>query len=270
MNPSDDIGLTDFFVLIYKFFKRNIILISLFTVIGLVLGFTYNHFSPKYYSSEMVGYSDLVEKNIILEILSPLNKLAEEKNYNELAIMLNIPVDITTSIRSIDFATSKHNKTSNNPSLTDQKLGELILTSITTYNKDYLPEIESGIINFINQNSYLQNTQKIEAQKNKQLISKISDKIESFDTAQVHLQKSTMVNVSSAQNPSDFIDSYVHLEKLKSKNSNLKLFHIVSHFYNLSKPSNKSTLAFTGLGVVFFVSGLLIALFKEVIVLSKK
>ena len=223
MNPSDDIGLTDFIVLIYKFFKRNILLISIFTIIGLILGFTYNHFSRKYYASEMVGYSDLVEKSIVLEILAPLNKLAEEKNYDELSKKLNIPVNVTTSIRSIDFATSKHNKTSNNPNLTDKKLGELILTSITTYDKEYLPEIESGIINFINQNRYLQNTQKIEAKKTKQLIIQISDKIESFDTAKTHPPKSTMVNISPAQNPSDFIDSYEHLEKLKSKN-NIQIF----------------------------------------------
>lgn len=276
MHPSDNIGLTDFFVLVFKFCKRNLALIVIFTVIGLLLGYSYNYFSKKYYLSEMVGYSNLVEKNIVLEILAPLNKFAEEKNFTELSKSLNISEEAAAAIRSIEFATSKHNKTSNNPKLTDQKLGELILTTVTVYDQDKLPEIENGIVNFMESNSYLKEKAGIEKKKTTKLIQNITGKIESLDAIYNQSNQasksssSPTINVTSSQSPTDFVESYEYLEGLKSKAENIHSFQIVSHFYYLSKPNNKRLLAISGLGVVFFISGLLLALLREIAVLSKK
>ncbi|UTW67314.1 hypothetical protein KFE94_04150 [bacterium SCSIO 12643] len=276
MHPSDNIGLTDFFVLIFKFCKRNLALIVISTVIGLLLGYSYNHFSKKYYLSEMVGYSNLVEKNIVLEILAPLNKFAEEKNFSELSKNLNISEETAAAIRSIDFATSKHNKTSNNPKLTDQKLGELILTTLTVYNQDKLPEIEKGIVNFLENNSYLKEKTNTEKAKTTKLIQNIAEKIESFDSIYNHPNQiskgsgSPTINVTSSQSPTDFVESYEYLEDLKNKAEHIRSFQVVSHFYYLSKPDNKQLLIISGLGVVFFISSLLLALLKEIAVLSKK
>lgn len=276
MHPSDNIGLTDFFVLVYKFCKRNLLFISISTVIGLLLGYGYNHFSKKYYQSEMVGYSNLVEKNIVLEILAPLNKFAEEKNYSELAKNLNISDQAASSIRSIDFATSKHNKTSNNPKLTDKKLGELILTTVTVYDKSKLPEIEEGVVYFMNSNSYLMEKTNAEQIKTSKLIQNISGKIESIDSIYLHSNQmekrsgTSTVNVTSSQSPTDFVESYEYLEELKHRATTIRSFQVVSHFYNLAKPDNKSLLIISGLGVVFFISSLLLVMLKEIAMLSKK
>jgi len=224
----------------------------------------------------MVGYSNLVEKNIVLEILAPLNKFAEEKNYSELAKDLNISDQAASSIRSIDFATSKHNKTSNNPKLTDKKLGELILTTVTVYDKSKLPEIEEGIVYFMNSNSYLMEKTNAEQIKTSKLIQNISGKIESIDSIYLHSSQmekrsgSSTVNVTSSQSPTDFVESYEYLEELKHRATTIRSFQVVSHFYNLAKPDNKSLLIISGLGVVFFISSLLLVMLKEIAMLSKK
>ena len=88
MKSSDTIGLTEFLVLVFSFFKRNFWIVLAFTGIGAISGVVYTKFKPDYFSSELIGYSSVIDQTTLLEILNPLSLLTEEKNFKEIAKFL--------------------------------------------------------------------------------------------------------------------------------------------------------------------------------------
>jgi len=273
MNPSDNIGLTDFLVIVFKFLKRNFILISITTLIGLVIGIAYVSQKPDYYSTELIGFSPVVHKTTLLEIMSPITILAEEKNYEELSSKLNLSIDEASQIRSIQFLDSKHTKTSHAPSVTDNKLGNLILVKALVYDKTVLENLEKGIYFFTNNNSYTKNRETLERQKMETMISEISKNIamiDSLNVAKANESGRSSVTIQGEINPSSYKDAISTIETLKVKAKLLEPFTIVSGFYKLKKPANNNTVIVLSSTIAFFIISLLIVFVKELSELAKE
>ena len=272
MNPSDNIGLTDFLVLIYKFLKRHFVALIGFTLIGFSLGFIYTQTKPAYYYSELTGFSAIVEKSTILEIVSPLTLFAEEKNYTELGKALNITPEEAATIRTIEFTTSRHVKTTTNPDKNDELFGELIITQITVYSQELLPKIQTGIIHFLNTNTYLHATVQSTKQINKSVIEKAYRKFQLHDTLTINQNQQTekiAINQISTF-PFSYVEAMEYIEKLKEDNLSLQAFSVVNDFYLLKKPSNRNKLIITGLTVAFTLLGLIFVFIRELAALAKK
>ena len=266
MNPSDNIGLTDFLVLVYKFLKRNFILISVITLIGLIIGVVYVSQKKDYYSSELIGFSQVTDKTTLLEILNPLTHLAEEKNHEELSVKLNLSIEEASQIRSIEFLNSKHTKTSHSPSVTDKKLGNLILIQILVYDQNILRDLEKGIYFFADNNAYIKETEGLERQKTQTLITEISKNIAMIDSLNLAKNKGgsgSSVTIQGEINPSNYKDAISTIENLKASAKTLKPFTIVSGFYNFKKPANKNILIVLSSTIAFFIISLLIVFIKE-------
>ena len=269
MNASDNIGLTDFLVLVYIFFKRNIIILGLATIIGFAIGTIYTLKKPDYYYSEMVGFSNIIKETSLLEILSPLTTLVGEKNYTELSIRLEIPLEKASQIRSLTFANSKHTKTSHAPKATDEKLGELIVVTTEVYDKEALETIEQGILNYLNSNAYIKSSKNLELQKTENLITETSKNIHLIDSLNTHSQDNNSNIYIQEINPIDYQEAYLEVENLKISAQTLKAFTVISGFYKLDKPANRSLLIKTAITLAFLTLGMVIVFLKELARLAK-
>lgn len=270
MNPSDTIGLTEFLVLVYNFIKRNFIILSIFTLIGFVVGMSYTYKKPNYYTSELVGFSNVIEKTTLLEILTPLTTLTAEKNYDALSTKLGITKEDAAQIRNLEFTNSKHTKTSHAPTATDKKLGELILTRVEIYDQNSLANIENGISNYISQNNYVKSLENLEKQKNKNLITEISNNLALIDSINHSInQPKNTLSILPGVNPFNYKEALLELEELKMAAQTTASFTIVSRFYTVKNPSNKNMLIIIAATVAFFVMGLIIVFIKELAMLSK-
>ena len=273
MNPSDNIGLTDFFVLVYNFLKRNIVIIGVMTITGFGIGFMYAKQKPKYFSSELVGLSNLIDQTTLLELLSPISTLVEEENYPEIAIKLGITEAEASNIRSIEFAKSRHLITSHSPELTDKKLGELILVNVMIYDQTILSTLETGITSFIEKNAFVTNTKKLELQKTNTLISDISHNlqvIDSINLSQVNLRNNSAISISGVINPVNYNETAELLSELQYYKKALQSFTVVSKFYNTRNPSNKTIMIITAITFAFFSLSLVIVFIRELAQLAIK
>ncbi len=272
MNSSDNVGLTDFLIIVYAFLKRNFILLFAFLIVGAGIGTAYSYLKPNYYYSELIGYSNVVDKTTLLEILNPLTALVEEKNYDEISKMLGINVAEAKNIRLLEFAQSKHTKTSNTPA-TDQKLGALILVKTEVYDRVVLPKLETGILKFMSSNPYVSKTLKLELRKSNTLISEVTDNIRVLDSLNFDTNpnsyKSTLT-IKGQLNPVNYNEALTFVQDLKNHVDLLEPFTVVSSFYNLNKPANKNLIVVTGITVSFLILGFLFVFVKELAVLSSQ
>lgn len=272
MNQSDNVGLTDFLVIVYAFLKRNLLILFSFIFIGLGIGITYSYLKPNYYSSELIGYSGVVSKTTLLEILNPLTSLVNEKNYEEVSRKLNISMDEAKSIRSLEFVQSKHTKTSNTPA-TDQKLGELILIKTEIYNQQILSNLEIGISNYISSNPHVSKTLNLELRKVNTLIKEVSDNINTLDSLNYSSnsnQYGSALTIKGQINPVNYNEALIFIQDLKNTVEALEPFTVVSSFYTLNKPANKSLIIVSGITVAFLILGFLVVFVKELAVLSSE
>jgi hypothetical protein len=271
MNPSDDIGLTDFLVLIYKFLKRNILIIGLTTIVGFGISIIYAKQKPKYYSSELVGLSNLINKTILLELFNPITILIEEENYPEISNKLGITEKEAANIRSIEFRESRHLVTSHSPDVTDKKLGELILVKVMVYDKSTLPPLEKGITAYVENNSFITYTRKLELQKTNTLISEITQNlnvIDSINKVQIKSKTQSSISISGTINPVNYNETAELLGELRLYKKTLKPFTIVSGFYTAKSPSNKILMIIAAITFAFFSLSLIFVFIKELATLA--
>lgn len=67
-----EIDLLDLFLKAFVFIKNNLVSILIFGAIGALLGATYSFLRPEKYSQEIVGFSTIIEPEVIKESLSEL------------------------------------------------------------------------------------------------------------------------------------------------------------------------------------------------------
>ena len=269
MHASDNIGLTDFLVLVFKFLKRNILILGLATIVGFTIGSIYTYNKPSYFYSEMVGFSNVIEKTPLLEILAPLTTLVDEKNYAELSTKLEITEEKASKIRVLTFADSKHTKTSHAPEITDKKLGKLIVVSTEIYDKEALEILELGISNYLNSNPYVKSSEIAELKKTENLISETSKNLHLIDSLGSSSKGEKLSIFIQEINPMDYQEAYLEMENLKISAKTLKAFTVVSGFYKLAKPANPSLLIKIAATLAFLAVGMIIVFLKELAQLAK-
>ena len=272
MNSSDTVGLTEFLVLVYNFIKRNFLIILITTVLGLIVGFTYTSQKSNYYNTELVGFSNVIDKTTLLEILNPLSTLVEEKNYTEIANKFGISPEEAAQIRALEFTESRHIITSHAPKTTDQKLGELILVKATIYDQEILEKLSSGIIYYLESNPHVSKTNQLMIRKNKTIIAEMTNNIALIDSLNRSIlnTKGTSISFQQSQNPINYGEAVLMLEDLKITASTLAPFTIASPFYQASKPANRNVLITGVITIAFFVFSLLIVFIKELSLLASK
>jgi hypothetical protein len=176
---SDEIDLKELFLKLVLIAKRNFWLIVAFFALGTALGSLYYMLAPHQYKSEMIVNSDILKEGYVAGVGELLDDIIGDENYEQLALMLNIPTDDAKQVVSIKFKNTYEGR--------DRATDEFYLTlTAIVLDQDILARLQKGLVNYLENNDYA----KIRVEQSKtylmQMIEKLDVEIasvESFKTS---------------------------------------------------------------------------------------
>ncbi len=125
------------------FLRKYFILILIFLTVGLTIGAVEFFYGRNYYRTNLIASSPVVNKQIIYEIADPINYFVSNEIYDSVASELNIDIESAKSIRNMDLDTS---------------INEAVVITLDLYNKDFINEIQIGLMNYFNEIPYIKST----------------------------------------------------------------------------------------------------------------
>lgn len=183
----DDIDLIVLLERLLLFFKKYRWILLTAIVIGLLLGFLrYRSLSPVY-QSRLILQSTILSNQNAIQIVTNWNALLKNREYTELATVLNCRTDLFPKVKEIKAQEIQKIFTPNNPN------GFTVDARVTDIS--ILDEVQKAIINgFSNSESV---KERLAAKRNRlqALIAKTSDETERLDSA-----KKTITNILNGKN----------------------------------------------------------------------
>jgi len=266
---NSEIDIIELLVKIVKFTKQYILFFVILIIVGIIFGILTNK-KQTVYTSEMIGTTDLIsdyyytnkegnlvlksEKNIqeIVEIINTLNKINIE---NELGI--NKTSNIIATIINNEKEDSK------------ETLENFKITVVFSEQTD-VSNLYEKINNYLSQNKYVKSKFEEQEQQNTALIEKINSEIEEIDSLQKLILSSKKIdNEIVYEKNSQIINLFEKKLALEKKNNNKNPLVSITNFYPVKEKTSDNKIKIIITTIIFLIIGVLIALIKELLKISK-
>ena len=110
---DNQVGVKDILFGVISFFRRQVRILVLFSVLGVVIALFYHNSKKPFYETSAIAISGLyffenyedqkiLDPQIAVEIVNFLSDDVRQKNRNELSSLLNLPVSLIKNIKSIE------------------------------------------------------------------------------------------------------------------------------------------------------------------------
>lgn len=256
---DDEIDLGLLLLKATKKLKKNTKIILAFLILGLLCG-VFNFFTkqPKYESTMVINSTILTKKNAA-NLLESLQELIDDKNYKMLGSKLSIDSVVAKKISEI-----KIEGLENEPELDNEKQVFLEVT-VTVSNTDMLPQLQSGIVAFLENNRFVKQRVIINKKQYKALIDKTQQEINQVDSLKYEFNKGLLVetgspNILLMEPVNIFTASLMLFEKKQTYIKQLELvndIHILKEFTAFKHPTSPRLKINIVLGLVL---GLILAM----------
>jgi subunit length determinant Wzz-like protein len=160
---NDEIDLIEVFFNIYKFFKKNILILITSVIIGTALGYSYTFFAKEYYKSEMLTESYTISEELRINYIKQFQSLLDDKNYEILKSKTGLEVGDLKKIKEISFETDGNNKDEN-----------ILFIRSMVWDTTVLPKLAEGIQSYMNSFPYVKDEIELFNEKNESLINDIN------------------------------------------------------------------------------------------------
>lgn len=268
MNFNDDINVADLALAIYRYLQKQFVLLSVFVLIGVVVGIGFYLLKPVKFRTEMLANSPVMN-NRMVSIFNSLSLLVEDRQYKTLAYQLDIPANVAVSLISISAS----------PSETESyQEGSTELLSFTVQilvaDSSVVQGLQTALISFISNNEFVSAKIDLRRKLIEKMIAKIDEEVAELDT----LQLKALRNKSTGSVQFTFGESsQTELVNLLTEKNRLLQILQETRPINVIQPFGICSIEKTGLltlmavfGFVFLVSGLVVSLFLELRKLAKQ
>lgn len=246
-------------------------------VLGLIVGYIYYSKKPSYFKASMVVVFNELTKKTYAEILDQLDKLTTPESAERLAAELKVSGEVANSILLIDAKNINNGPLRMDTSTKTRQPFKIILTLTNNKSADTL---QTGIINYLNNNPYLK---KFKEEQRRNFIDKISfidRELAKLDSLKNAYTRSLASGNSSTiyNNAFDPAEIYVHSNDLVDQKQTMlssinvegTAISVIDGFKITSSPQSASLLryllAFGGIGLAAgFILGFLLEAKKKVI-----
>lgn len=167
----NEIDIKDLFFQFAFIIKREIKLIIILLIAGMIVGISYAFFSKKVYESKMVLHSGLLSFAFTSEILDNLNLLILEKNDQALSETLKIPLESAQKLVRFEVKSLIEDKF--NP-LKEVEKNTLVI-KVRTLDRGQFPQIQDALINYFENNAFV----KIRIEQKRELYREMIKKVNS-------------------------------------------------------------------------------------------
>lgn len=266
LNNNDEIDLKVLLKKIIDVLSKGTKTIILSILLGAILGLAYFFNSKTTYESSMILSSEVLVLANVQALLDPFEPLIKERNISALAERLGVDKETAAKIKSIAVK-SIFEKESDNK----EPVNYFEVTATVTDN-DILPQLQEGIVNFLQNNEFVQKRVALKEDGLKTLIDRIDKEIAQIDSVKTKIGQSVPLSATSPNvvlmEPSNLYEQALKMaEKQQLYKTQLALiesFQVVQGFTPYEKPSSPSWIIclVTGLAGGLII-GFAILFFKE-------
>lgn len=263
---NDEIDLKDLLKKIVDILTRGTKTIILSVMLGAVLGLAYFFNVKTTYRSNMVLSSEVLVLANIQTLFAPFESLIEEGNIKAMAQRLEMEEAAVSKLKDLTVKNVFEKESDNK-----EKVSYFEVTATITDNS-ILPQLQEGIVHFLQRNEFVQKRAAIKEEGLKTLIERIDKEIAQIDSVKRKIGESVALNATSPNvvlmEPSNLYEQALLMaEKQQEYRMQLALvesFQVVQGFTPFSRPSSPSWILclVTGLGGGLII-GFAILFFKE-------
>lgn len=229
---TDDLDLVSLFERLFSFIRKFGLLIAVFSISGMLLGFAFYKNSSKSYASSMLLHSFMLTNTEQINIIENWNNLLKNKEYAILSERLNCNAEIFKKVNKITAAETQKLYIQNNPN------GFLVEVAIK--DNAVLDSLQKGIVYGLENSDYVKARLSIKKSNLIQLIDKVASEITKLDSVKLNIEK--RINSNNQQGSSFIIDaSNINLqmialnEKLLDFREQLKFTNAVQVFHGFEE-----------------------------------
>ncbi|MBA4054551.1 MAG: hypothetical protein C0490_07560, partial [Marivirga sp.] len=164
---NDEVDLFELLLKGINLFRANFWLIAAFFLIGSAMGVTYFFSSPKIYENNLIISSGILTESYCKILFDNANKYIEEGNKSAIAKQFGVSESTAKKINSFSIETLVTTETA-------AKENERFLITVEVSDQEMLPELEKGIVNYLENNAFV----KVRVEQNKLSISQTLSEID--------------------------------------------------------------------------------------------
>lgn len=154
---------------------KNYYLTGGLVLLGLSLAYINYKYARKVYHSSAVFTSKILKNEISERFIDDLHYLSSEKNHDEISEYLNISKEEAEQIKDIYYSDFKEVEE-------DSTIGEAFIINALVYNIDILDNLEKGVFEYLENNSYAIKNKKAKENTLKELSLKIDKDVKQLDS----------------------------------------------------------------------------------------
>jgi uncharacterized protein involved in exopolysaccharide biosynthesis len=174
---NDELDLQKLFFDFVLLIINNLKLILTLFILGALLGLGYGIISKKSYESRMLISSSILTLSYTEEILNNLNLIAIQNNTKLIAEKLQISETTAESIKKL----SVENAFDEKGELLKESEKTFLRITVTTRSPEIFPEVQKGVIHYIEDNDYVRVRTEQKKQYFKQLIARVNNEISDLE-----------------------------------------------------------------------------------------
>ena len=258
-NKGDDLDLINLFERISRFFRNYALLIAIFSIIGVALGYTLYKLSPKQYASSMLLHSYTLTNTEQINIIENWNDLLTNQEYITLGERLNCSSSLVKKITNISTIEIQKVFSENNPNGFE--------VSVLVTDNAILDSLQQGIIYGLDNSEYMKARLATKRYNFTQLIEKVKIEIGKLDSTKKNIESNIQHASSYILDISGINTQKISLEeKLLNYEEQLKFMNavLVLHgFEKFQKPASPKFLKLIVLGLIAgFAIGYILAVYS--------
>jgi hypothetical protein len=261
-NKGDDLDLVNLFERTLRFFRNYALLIAVFSITGVLVGFSLYKLLPKQYASTMLLHSYTLTNTEQINIIENWNELLKSKEYATLGERLNCSPSLAGKITEITALEIQKVFTENNPNGFE--------ISVLVRDNAILDSLQQGIRYGLENSDYMKARLATKRSNFTQLIEKVKVEINKLDSTKKYIESN--LNNNTQRSSSYILDisginsQKISLEeKLLNYEEQLKFMdavQVLHGFEKFQKPESPKFLKSLVLGLIAgFALGYILAVY---------
>lgn len=172
---NDEVDLFEFLLRVVNIFRKNFWLIVVFFLLGSALGVGFFFSSKKVFENKMIISSDILTESSAKTLFENANRYLREANSKVLAAQFQISEMAARQIGSLKIEALTKAESE------DQKESERLLITVEVYDQQILPELQQGLIRYLENNDFAKI--RVEQKKTyfKQMLSSVEKEIKDME-----------------------------------------------------------------------------------------
>ena len=274
---NEEINIRQIFSEFVHFNKRNKSLIFVFILFGILSVILFQNLKPAYYETKAICMSGISEyerleqleelsQRTAVDLINYLQINIANKDYGQLSELLSIDKDMTEKIKHIE-AEQLYQQDMNEKYYALNKFE----ISLSVFDNTIIDDVQKGLINYFNNNSFIKQYHKMYIDGNNRLINEIDKEINVLSEMRIQGAKNSLdlssVNIISGKEDKTISNQIISLVQLKedatTNISLLKPLFFVQDFAKTNK-TERDIMLWSLLGsFISYLFSLIISFIKE-------